>query len=79
MPNLRESGGSTLRGKLEARVFMVVCVDPSRLGGLRGKQITPSIGWEVLVRSRRSMSGSDMKNVDVIKADDKAKVRSFIL
>jgi hypothetical protein len=33
-------------------------VAPLRLGGLRGKQSTPSVGWEVPVRSRRSTSGS---------------------
>jgi hypothetical protein len=33
-------------------------VAPLRLGGLRGKQSTPSVGWEVPVRSRRSASGS---------------------
>jgi hypothetical protein len=29
-------------------------VAPLRLGGLRGKKSTPSIGWEVPVKSRRS-------------------------
>jgi hypothetical protein len=33
-------------------------VAPLRLGGLRGKQSTPSVGWEVPVRSRRWASGS---------------------
>jgi hypothetical protein len=48
IPSLRESGGSTLRGKLGARGFFgFVCVAPLRLGGLRGKKSTPSIGWEV--------------------------------
>jgi hypothetical protein len=42
-------------------------VAPLRLGGLRGKQSTPSVGWEVPVRSRRSASGSDTERVDVIR------------
>jgi hypothetical protein len=29
----------------------IVCVAPLRLGGLRGKKSTPSVGWEVPVRS----------------------------
>jgi hypothetical protein len=33
IPNLRESGGSTLRGELGARGFMVVCVAPLWLRG----------------------------------------------
>jgi hypothetical protein len=35
-----------------------VCVAPLQLGGLRGKKSTPSIGWEVPVKSHRSASGS---------------------
>jgi hypothetical protein len=57
IPSLRESGGSTLRGKLRARVFLVVCVAPLRLGGLRGKKSTPSVGWEVPVKSPWLASG----------------------
>jgi hypothetical protein len=33
-------------------------VAPLRLGGLRGKKSTPSVGWEVPVRSHRLASGS---------------------
>jgi hypothetical protein len=52
IPSLRESGGFTLRGKLGARVFSgFVCVAHLWLGGLRGKKSTPSIGWEVPVKS----------------------------
>jgi hypothetical protein len=39
-------------------------VAPLRLGGLRGKQSTPSIGWEVPVRSRRSASGSGTEHAN---------------
>jgi hypothetical protein len=35
-----------------------VCVAPLWLGGLRGKKSTPSISWEVSVKSRWSASGS---------------------
>jgi hypothetical protein len=52
IPSLRESGGSTLRGKLGARGFLVVCVAPLRLEGLRGKKSTPSVGWEVPRKSQ---------------------------
>jgi hypothetical protein len=53
-----ESGSSTLRGKLGARFLWFVCVAPLRLGGLRGKKSTPSIGWEVPVRSQQLARGS---------------------
>ena len=33
--------------------------------GRRGKKSTPSIGWEVPVKSRRSASGSYKERVDV--------------
>jgi hypothetical protein len=36
----------------------IVCVASFHLGGIRGKKITPSVGWEVLLRSHRSASGS---------------------
>jgi hypothetical protein len=46
------SGSSALRGELGARRNLwIVCVAPLRLGGLRGKKSTPSIGWEVPVKS----------------------------
>jgi hypothetical protein len=44
------------------------CVAPLWLGGLRGKQSTPSVGWEVPVRSRRSASGSGTESADVIQS-----------
>jgi hypothetical protein len=48
IPILRESGGSTLRGNMGARGFLVVCVHgPFAARGLRGKMSTPSVGWEV--------------------------------
>jgi hypothetical protein len=50
IPSLRKSGSSSLRGKLGAIVFGFLCVAPLRLGGLRGKKSTPSIGWEVPVK-----------------------------
>jgi hypothetical protein len=36
-------------------------VAPLWLGGLRGKKSTPSVGWEVPVKSQRSTSGSGME------------------
>jgi hypothetical protein len=39
----------------------IVCVAPLWLGGLRGKKSTPSVGWEVPVRSHRSTSRSWME------------------
>jgi hypothetical protein len=41
----------------------IVCVAPLWLGGLRGKKSTPSVGWEVPVRSHRLASGSWMEHV----------------
>jgi hypothetical protein len=38
-------------------------VAPLWLRGLRGKKSTPSVGWEVLVKSHRSTSGSCMERV----------------
>jgi hypothetical protein len=53
------SGSSALRGELGASCSLgLVCVAPLRLGGLRGKKSTPSIGWEVPVKSHRSTSRS---------------------
>jgi hypothetical protein len=55
---LRESGGSTLQGELGARRFsLCVCMAPLRLGGVRGKKSTHSIGWKVPVKSRWLASG----------------------
>jgi hypothetical protein len=54
IPSLRESGGFTLRGKLGARVFMVCVCGPFAARGLRGKKSTPSVGWEVPVKSPRT-------------------------
>jgi len=48
-------------------------VAPLRLEGLRGMQSTPSVGWEVPVRSRQSASGSSIERTDVIEAGDKEK------
>jgi hypothetical protein len=52
-PNLREreSGGSILGGNLGAKVFLVVCVIHLQFMGLRGKNSTSSVGWEVPVKS----------------------------
>jgi hypothetical protein len=55
------SGSSTLRGDWELAFSGIVCVAPLQLGGLRGKKSTPSIGWEVPVRSHRSTSRSWME------------------
>jgi hypothetical protein len=57
IPSLRQSGGSTLRGKLIDSIYSSVCMAPLRLVGLRGKKSTPSIGWEVPVKSQRLASG----------------------
>jgi hypothetical protein len=46
-----ESGGSTLRDKLGARVFWLwLCMAPLWIKGIRGKKSTPSVGWEVSVK-----------------------------
>jgi hypothetical protein len=46
----------------------LVCVAPLQIRGLRGKKSTPSIGWEVPVKSLRSGSGSCMERVDVAQS-----------
>jgi hypothetical protein len=51
-------------------------VAPLRLGGLRGKKSTPSIGWEVPVKSHRSASGSCTERTGLqLRAGDQATVR----
>jgi hypothetical protein len=52
-------------------------VAPLRLGGLRGKKSTPSIGWEVPVKFRRSASRSCMERRTSLRAGDQAMVRSL--
>jgi hypothetical protein len=53
-----------------------VCVAPLRLGGLRGKKSTPSIGLEVPVKSHQSESGSFMESArHQLRATDQATVR----
>jgi hypothetical protein len=48
---VQEVEASPCEGKLEL-VFgsEILCVTPLRLGGIRGKKSTPSIGWEVPVK-----------------------------
>jgi hypothetical protein len=41
----------------------IVCVSPLRLRGLIGKKSTPSVGWEVPVRSHRLENGSYTERV----------------
>jgi hypothetical protein len=69
IPSSERSGSSALRGKLGAsRNLWIVCVAPLGLGGLRGKKSTPSIGWEVPVKSRRSARGSCTERANVIQS-----------
>jgi hypothetical protein len=42
----------------ELSYSLVVCVAPLCLGGIKGKKITPSVHWEVPVRSQRLASRS---------------------
>ena len=62
------SGSLTLRGNLGAIRTIWIGVAPLQLGGIRGKKSTPSIGWEVPVKSRRSASGSCTEHADVIRS-----------
>jgi hypothetical protein len=48
-----ESGSSTLQGELGDRFLWFVCMAPLWLRGIRGKKSTPSVGWDVPVRSQR--------------------------
>jgi hypothetical protein len=59
IPSSERSGSSALQDEHGARQNLwIVCVAHLRLGGLRGKKSTPSIGWEVPMKSRQSASGS---------------------
>jgi hypothetical protein len=75
----KRSGSSALRGELGARQNLwIVCVAPLRLGGLRGKKSTPSIGWEVLVRSRRLAIGSCMEHGQHLEQAKRQQYASFL-
>jgi len=51
-------------------------VAPLQLGGIKVKKITPSIGWEVPVKSRRSASGSCTERArHQLRAGDQETVR----
>jgi hypothetical protein len=55
-------------------------VAPLWLGGLRGKKkSTPSIGWEVPVKSRRSTSGNCMEHGMSFRAGEQAMIRFLLL
>jgi hypothetical protein len=47
---------------------------PLWLRGLRGKKSTPSIGWEVPVKSHRSTSGSCMKRMGQLRAGEQETI-----
>jgi hypothetical protein len=46
---VQEVEASPCEGKLVLLRSGFLCVAPLRLGGLRGKKSTPSIGWEVRI------------------------------
>ena len=52
-----------MRQDLEVLFVGFLCVAPLQLGGIRGKMSTPSIGWEVLVRSHQSTHGSCKEHI----------------
>jgi hypothetical protein len=53
IPSLRERVVALpCEASWELEDFGCVCVAPLRLGGLRGKKSTPSVGWEVPVKSQ---------------------------
>jgi hypothetical protein len=74
IPNLRESGGSTLQGELGARGFWLCVCGPFVARGAKGKKSTPSIGWEVPVKSQRLASGQ-RKGTPVAKDCHQAYLR----
>jgi hypothetical protein len=61
LQKFRSGGSSALQGVLGARYLLVVCMVPLWLGGLRWNKSTPSVGWEVQVKSLRSVSMSCME------------------
>jgi hypothetical protein len=69
------SGSSALEASWEARLLSGLCVAPLRLGGLRGKQSTPSVwlgGTGVVLYGRHEAGAA--RSVDVIAVGYKAKV-----
>jgi hypothetical protein len=63
-PTQVTSDRSILRGEAGKIAFSgIVCVDPLRLGVLKGEKSTPSIGWDVQVGSHRLGSGRWMEGV----------------
>jgi hypothetical protein len=80
IPSSERSGSSALRGEMGARQDLwIVCVAPLCLGGLRGKNITPSIGWEVPVKSQWSVNGSCTECGMSFEASDQSTIHSFIM
>ena len=65
IPSSERSGSLALRGELGAsRNLWMECVAPLQLGGLREKKSTPSISWEVPVKSQWSVSESCTEGAD---------------
>jgi hypothetical protein len=53
----------------------IVCVAPLQFRGLRGKNSTPSVGWEVPVRSCRSKRvGQSVRRTTTLEHSHLAKV-----
>jgi hypothetical protein len=53
-------------------------VAPLRLGGLSGKQITPSVGWEVPMRSQQSVSRIAQSARTTLEAGEQEKVHFLV-
>jgi hypothetical protein len=54
--------------------WLCVCMAPLRLEGLRGKKSTPSVGWEVLVKSQW-LASRRRKGTPVAKGRHQAHLR----
>jgi hypothetical protein len=56
-------------------ILWLVCMAPLWLGGIRERKSTPSIGWEVPVKSRQLASESCMEHVrHQLRAGDQAMI-----
>jgi hypothetical protein len=76
---LYQSGSSALEASWEARYTFWICMAPLRLGGLRGKQSTPSVwlggtGLVSTIGEQQRRGAGATRSTGVIAASDKAMV-----
>jgi hypothetical protein len=70
IPNSVRSGSSALRGSWELVVLWFSVCGPFAAWGIRGKKSTPSIGWEVPVKSHLLERGRCIGAGQRLRAND---------